>query len=90
MNRNFRAGTLERVVREIFRVAREAERIRAGALRDIEGNFRFIVGRDYGGSLSRHFSRRELHDLIDALTVSLPNRADTGAWSGTDRDETWG
>lgn len=73
MNRNIRAGTLERVVREILRVAREADRTRAGALRDIEGNFRSIVGRDYGGSLSRHFSRRELRDLIGALTVSLPN-----------------
>jgi hypothetical protein len=73
MNRNNRAGTLERVVREILRVAREAEGARAGALRDIEGDFRSIVGRDYGGSLSRHFSRRELRDLIGALTASLPN-----------------
>jgi hypothetical protein len=30
------------------------------------------VGRDYGGSLSSHFSRRELRDLIEALTASLP------------------
>ena len=73
MNRNNRAGTLERVVREILRVAREAERTRTGALRDIESDFRSIVGRDYGGSLSRHFSRRELRDLIGALTASLPH-----------------
>lgn len=65
-------ATLEGLVREILGVVREVERARAGALRDIENDFKSIARRDYAGCLSDHFSRRDLHGIFGALRMALP------------------
>lgn len=72
MSANRGTATLEGLIREILGVAREVERARAGALQEIENDFKTIGRRDYGGCLSDHFSRRDLQGIFGVFRKALP------------------